>query len=327
MRELLVVAEHRRGELREVTFEVLGLARSLAEHIGASVACALLGFNVSGYAEKLAEYADKVLLVEHELLKEFNSDAYQKVLASMIKGRKPFLVVMGHTSMGIELAPRLAAELKIPLATDCIEVKIKGGEVAVTRQMYGGKINAELALRSSETYVVTARPGTFPMEAAKPVKGEIVKAETPLLEETKRKRFIEYVEPPKAEVDITRADVIVSVGRGIKDAKNIPLADELAKALGGVLACSRPVVDKGWLPKDRQVGSSGKTVKPKLYLALGISGAFQHVMGMKGSQLIIAVNKDPNAPIFQVAHYGIVDDIFKIIPALKGEVAKIKGVG
>ncbi|MEM1537738.1 MAG: electron transfer flavoprotein subunit alpha/FixB family protein [Candidatus Nezhaarchaeales archaeon] len=325
MKEVLVLAEHRRGELREVTFEALGLARSLAETSGGAVTCVLLGFNVGGYAEKLSGYSDKVLLIEHELLKAFNSDVYQKVLAGLIRDRKPFIAIMGHTSMGIELAPRLAAELNLPLATDCVGVKVEGEELRVARQIYGGKINAELVLRRSETYLVTIRPGTFPMEAAKPVKGEVVRVDLPPLEEVKRKRFIEYVEPPKAEVDITRADIIVSVGRGIREAKNIPLADGLAKALGGVLACSRPVVDKGWLPKDRQVGSSGKTVKPKLYLALGISGAFQHVMGMKGSQLIIAVNKDPNAPIFQVAHYGVVEDLFKVIPALTSAIAKVKG--
>jgi electron transfer flavoprotein alpha subunit len=324
MRELMVIAEHRRGELREVTFECLGLARSLAGALDAQVACALLGLNVSGFGEVLASYADRVLVVEHEALKEFNSDVYGQALSSLIEGRRPFLVVMGHTAMGLELAPSLAVKLGVPLATDCVEVKVRGGEVFVTRQVYGGKVNVELALRSCETYMVTVRPGAFPMEAAKPVKGEVVRIQPPALE-VRRKRFLGYVEPPKAEVDITRADVIVSVGRGIRDAKNIPMVEELAKALKGVVGCSRPVADKGWLPKDRHIGMSGKTVKPKLYLALGISGAFQHVMGMNRSQLIIAVNRDPSAPIFKVAHYGVVDDLFKIVPALKNEIARVKG--
>jgi len=179
-------------------------------------------------------------------------------------------------------------------------------------------------LKPAETYIVTVRQAAFPAEETA-LNGEIVEMPSPLSEEIAEKRFIEYVLPPPGGVDITAAEVLVGIGRGIKDESNIPLVEELAKALGGVLACSRPIVDKGWLPNDRQVGTSGKTVKPKLYIALGISGAFQHVLGMKNSDLIIAVNKDPKAPIFNVADYGIVEDLFKVVPQLKDKILELKG--
>ncbi|RLF07053.1 MAG: hypothetical protein DRJ69_07490 [Thermoprotei archaeon] len=190
--------------------------------------------------------------------------------------------------------------------------------------MYGGKVNVKAVVRKAEGYLVTIRPGAF--EAGEPtLKGEVVKVPSPLTEEVAEKRFVDYILPPPGEVDITKADVVVAIGRGVKNEEDIEMMEELAKALGGVLACTRPIVDKGWLPSDRQVGTSGKTVKPKLYIALGISGAFQHVMGMKDSDLIIAVNKDPNAPIFNVAHYGVVDDLLKIVEALKQQLRRAGG--
>jgi electron transfer flavoprotein alpha subunit len=187
--------------------------------------------------------------------------------------------------------------------------------------MFGGKVNVKAAARRAETYITTVRQATFaPQKPSPPANGQIMETPTPLTEEITEKRFIQYVLPPPGGVDITAAEKLVGVGRGIKDAANVPIVDELAKTLGGVLACSRPIVDKGWLPTDRQVGTSGKTVKPKLYLALGISGAFQHVLGMKSSDLIIAVNKDPKAPIFSFADYAIVEDLFKVVPPLKNKI-------
>jgi electron transfer flavoprotein alpha subunit len=212
----------------------------------------------------------------------------------------------------------------MPLATDCIDLEFENETLTVTRQMYGGKVNVKAVLRKAESYIVTVRQAAFPAEKES-MNGKIIEVPSPLSEEIAEKRFIEYVLPPPGGVDITAAEVLVGIGRGIKDVSNIPLAEELAKALGGALACSRPIVDKGWLPSDRQVGTSGKTVKPKLYIALGISGAFQHVLGMKNSDLVIAVNKDPNAPIFSVADYGIVEDLFKIVPSLTNKIRELKG--
>jgi len=319
--EALVVAEHRLGALRDVTYELLNLPSQLPGL--STTTCALLGFNVDSLAKELASYADEVLYLDSEPLKHFNSEVYAEALTDLIKGRRPRLVVLGHTSMGIELAPSLAIRLNMPLATDCLGVELVEEGLRVTRQFYGGKVVAHMELPKAEGYVVTLRPGVISPAKPRKAPGKVTKIDL-TLSEPKAKRTVGYVEPPPAEVDITKSAIIVSVGRGIKDAKNIPMVEELAKMMGGVLACSRPIVDKGWLPKDRQVGSSGKTVKPKLYLALGISGAFQHVMGMKDSELIIAVNKDPNAPIFNVAHYAVVDDLFKVVEALKEQLKRLR---
>ena len=307
--------------MRDVTFEMLTKAREVCEKTGSRLTAVLLGSGVREHAKSLAEYAESVVLVEDPRLENFNSEAYRRVLSPLITQRKPLLMLMGHTSYGVDLAPRLAAALKLPLATDCVDLALENGVFTVTRQTHGGKVNVKASARKAETYLATVRQATFPpRKPSPPVNGQVAEAASPLTEDVAEKRFIGYLLPPPGGVDITAAEKLVGVGRGIKDAANVPLVDELAKALGGVLACSRPIVDKGWLPTDRQVGSSGKTVKPKLYLALGISGAFQHVLGMKGSELIIAVNKDAKAPIFSFADYGVVEDLFKVVPALKSKV-------
>ncbi|RLI43198.1 electron transfer flavoprotein subunit alpha/FixB family protein [Candidatus Bathyarchaeota archaeon] len=325
MREIFVLTEHRRGQIRDVTFEMLTKGRELAEETNTELTAVLLGKDVKEYTKTLSEYANRVLVVEDTKLENFNSEAYQKVLANLINEHKPLLTMMGHTSYGVELAPSLATALNIPLATDCIDLTFEKETFFVTRQMYGGKVNVRAVVRKSESYIATVRPATFQPQKPESMNGEIKEIASPLTEEITEKRFIEYVLPPPGGVDITAADVLVGIGRGIKDEKNLPMMEELAKALGGALACSRPIIDKGWLPSDRQVGTSGKTVKPKLYLAVGISGAFQHVLGMKNSDLIIAINKDPNAPIFSFADYGVVDDLFKIVPQLKEKIYELKG--
>ena len=325
MREIFVLTEHRRGQIRDVTFEMLTKGRELAEETNTELTAVLLGKDVKEYTKTLSEYANRVLVVEDAKLENFNSEAYQKVLANLINERKPLLTMMGHTSYGVELAPSLATALNLPLATDCIDLTFENETFFVTRQMYGGKVNVRAVVRKSESYIATVRPATFQPQKPESMNGEITEIASPLTEEITEKRFIEYVLPPPGGVDITAADVLVGIGRGIKDEKNLPMMEELAKALGGALACSRPIIDKGWLPSDRQVGTSGKTVKPKLYIAVGISGAFQHVLGMKNSDLIIAINKDPNAPIFSFADYGVVDDLFKIVPQLKEKIYELKG--
>lgn len=325
MTEILVLAEHRRGEVRDITLEMLTKGRELAKESKMGLTAVLLGKGVEDHAKTLSEYAEKVLLVEDVKLENFNSETYKKALTSLIDERRPLLIMMGHTSFGVDLAPRLAASLRLPLATDCIDLALEGETFTVTRQMYGGKVNVKARLRKAEGYIVTIRQAAFEPEKSA-TKGKIERRPCPFEEEISEKRFVEYVLPPPGGVDITAADKLVGVGRGIKDEGNLAVVEDLAKSLGGVLACSRPIVDKGWLPNDRQVGTSGKTVKPKLYIALGISGAFQHVIGMKNSDLIIAVNKDPKAPIFNFADYGIVEDLFKIVPSLKDKVSELKGL-
>ncbi|MGC8896155.1 MAG: electron transfer flavoprotein subunit alpha/FixB family protein [Candidatus Bathyarchaeia archaeon] len=326
MTEIFVLAEHRQGQIRDITYEMLTKAKETAEKANMGLTAVILGKEVKEKAKALSEYARKVLVVEDAKLENFNSDAYQKALTSLIKEYKPTLTLIGHTSYGIELAPRLAAALNLPLATDCIDLAWEGDTLTVTRQMYGGKVNVKATMRKAESYMVTVRQAAFAAQKpATPINGEIIEKPSPLAEEVTTKRFIQYILPPPGGVDITAAEKLVGIGRGIKDQSNIPLVEDFAKTIGAVLACSRPIVDKGWLPSDRQVGSSGKTVKPKLYIAVGISGAFQHVLGMKNSDLVIAINKDPNAPIFSFADYGVVEDLFKIVPSLKNKIYEMKG--
>lgn len=325
MAEIVVLAEHRQGQVRDITYEMLTKARELAAKTSAEVIAVMLGKNMKEHAKAIAEYAKSVLVVEDEKLEDFNSEAYRTILTKLIAEHKPILLMMGHTSYGVDLAPRLAAALNLPLATDCIDLIFEGDTLKVTRQMYGGKVNVNVTVRKAETYVATIRQATFaPQKPTPPETGQITEIPSPLTEEIQEKRFIQYLLPPPGGVDITAAEKLVGVGRGIKDAANIQIVEQLAKTMGAVVSCSRPIVDKGWLPTDRQVGTSGKTVKPKLYLAVGISGAFQHILGMKGSDLIIAINKDPKAPIFSFADYGIVDDLFKVVPALNNKIAEIR---
>jgi electron transfer flavoprotein alpha subunit len=324
MKEIIVIAEHRRGELRDVTWEMLSKGRQLAESTSAELSVALLGKGMNLLADGLKPKVKRVLLIEDPRLEAFNPETYKKVLIQLITERKPFLTLIGHTAMGMDYAPRLAASLKMPLATDCIGMEAKDETFSLVRQLYGGKVNAEVSFAKKGPFMVTVRPGAFPVVEKGPLAGEIVSIPSPLTDEGLARRFVEFVEAAAGEVDITQADVLVSVGRGIKEEANIPIVKELADALGAPLACSRPVVDKKWLPKGCQVGTSGKTVKPKVYIAVGISGAFQHVAGMKGAGTIIAINKDPKAPIFSVAQYGIVGDLFKIVPVIKDKIKELK---
>ncbi len=320
MKDIFVLVEHRQGEMRDVTLEMLSGAAAL----GGTVVAVLLGQGVDDFAGKVAGYADKVLVVDDAMFANYNSEAYQKALSALIKEHGPGLILMGHTGQGVDLAPALAVELGLPLVTDVTALEMEGDKPKPTRTFYGGKLDAHMALKDADAYMLTIREATF--QAVEPAKsGEILKVANPVTEEIAYRKFIEYVEAAVGEVDITQSAMLVAVGRGIREDKNMPLMEELAAAMGADLAASRAVVDAGWLPSDRQVGISGKTVKPKLYLAVGISGAFQHVTGMKGAEVIVAINKDPDAPIFGIADYGIVDDLFKVVPKLIEKVKEIKG--
>lgn len=324
MNEIIVVAEHRAGELRDVTFEMLYKANQLGKSIGAEVSAVILGKGVKKFAETLGKKANHVFMIEDERLEFYNSEPYEKVLMEFIRERNPYLILIAHTAMGMDFAPSLSIKLNIPLLTDCIGIDFENGNFILTRQIYGGKVNASMTFNKKPPYMVTVRQGAFPVKEDFSISADIQGISSPLKEEAFSRRFIQYVEAAIGEVDITQADILVSVGRGIKDAQNIPLVKELADALGGTLACSRPVVDKKWLPKERQVGTSGKTVKPKVYIAIGISGAFQHVSAIKGAGTIIAINKDPKAPIFNVAHYGIVGDLFKVVPLIRDKLREMR---
>ncbi|MDY6916437.1 MAG: electron transfer flavoprotein subunit alpha/FixB family protein [Chloroflexota bacterium] len=323
MGDILVVAEHRGGQLAAVSLEMLSKGRELANHCGGQVAAVVIGKDADRYARRLAQHADTVVVVDHHGLEDSPAEPSQRVLSSIVSERKPKLVLMGHTSFAMDLAPALAVELGAALATDCLDVSARDGVFRVTTAPYNGKVRAVYAFAPSDIIIVTGRAGSFPVEQAQG-QGDIEVLEYDVEQDGQRKVFEGYVEPEASDVDIAQAKVVVSVGRGIKDSDKLELAEELASALGGVVACSRPIVDYGWLPAGRQVGQSGKTVTPKLYVALGISGAFQHVVGLTGAKMIVAVNKDPHAPIFGVADYGIVGDLFEVVPALTQKVRELK---
>ncbi len=316
MGEILVLAEHRRGELRDITFEMLTMANRLAGENDLSVTTLFLGYESSDLSDRLKGACEKIIRMDDPELGNYNSEPYLAALEMVIKDRKPLLTLIGHTAMGMDLAPCLATRLSIPLATDCVEVSLVEGRLEVIRQIYGGKINAHLTMKAYDQYLISIRPGSAAAEAEQEKSGDMETISPPSWENLKGRRFIDYLEAALEDVDIAAADILVSIGRGIAKPENIAAAQEFADAIGATLACSRPVADKEWLPKSRQVGTSGKTVRPKIYIALGISGAFQHQAGMKNSETIIAVNKDSRAPIFNVAHYGIVDDMFKVLPLL-----------
>jgi electron transfer flavoprotein alpha subunit len=324
MADILALVEHRQGALRDITFELMACGRMLAEKTDSKLAAVVLGEGTDGFVDSLKTQAHRILVIDSPVFKEFNSESYKLALADIIRKESPFITLIGHTAFGMDLAPPLGVYLEIPFTTDCLDIEPAGGKVTVIRQMYDGKLDARVKLREARSYLVTLRTGMFPADDAG-LSAEVMKIDSPLTAEPDYRKFIEYIEPVIGDVDITKSDVVVGVGRGIKEQENIAMVEEFAQALGAVVGCTRPVVDAEWLPKDRQIGSSGKTIKPKLYVALGISGAFQHIAGMKGAETIIAINKDPNAPIFGEADFGIVDDLFKVLPVLKDKIVEIMG--
>lgn len=324
MADVLVVAEHRQGRMRDITFEALHKGRMVAQESGGTLYAALLGTQNSPLAEKLSSHADSVLLMQSDDFADYNSESYLAALHGLIAEYKPSIVLIAHSAFGMDFAPALAVRSNAPLVTDCLDFHLEEDRLKAKRSYYGGKIEATVTVKPAPLYFITLRAGSFPAEAPEPAQGEIVNCAPPSLTGLRDRKFIKYTEAETADVDITTADILVSIGRGIGKPENLPIAQELAEALKSPLSCSRPVADQKWLPKTRQVGSSGKTVKPKVYLAIGISGAFQHQAGMQGSDTIIAINKDPRAPIFKIAHYGIVEDLFKIAPVLTQKIREIK---
>jgi electron transfer flavoprotein alpha subunit len=288
------------------------------------VTAVVLGEKTDRIVEGLSGRADRIVVVQDELLKHFNADMYKEVLYHLIGEYHPLLTFIGHTSWGMDLAPGLSVKTGFPLASDCLDIVLENGDLKAIRELYSGKVYAKVAFKKSDGYLVTVRPGAFPPDKTEDRKTEVVTRSLPGDLSKPRKHFVEFVDTFAGEVDIAQADLLVSVGLGIGEKENIPLVEKLTNALGGVLACSRPIVDNKWLPKYRQVGTSGKSVKPKVYLALGISGAFQHVAGITGAGTVIAVNKDHKAPIFRVADYGVVNDLFTVIPALLERVKELK---
>jgi electron transfer flavoprotein alpha subunit len=318
MGEILVVVEHRQGEVRDITFEMLFKAGELCKNFSHTLTAVVLGGKGEPFIDEVAKRSDNVIYYEDDRLKNFSADLYKEVLNGLIEETRPFITLIGHSSWGMDLAPSLSVKTGYPLATDCVDILIEDGHPKVIRQIYSGKVFSKMSFKESDGYLITVRPGSFlPPETIEEKNGGVIKKDLPGDLPEMRKKFIEFMDSGAGEVDITQADLLVSVGRGIGEAENIEVMKELAERMGGVLACSRPVVDKNWLPKYYQVGTSGKSVKPKVYLSFGISGAFQHLAGITGAGTVIAINKDKKAPIFRVADYGVVDDLFKVADALK----------
>ena len=324
MSELFVIVEHRLGETRDITYEMLWKAGELAQKLSHTVTAIILGHDVKSLAETISDRADKIIIFDDERLKNFNADTHKEIIYTLIEESKPAFTLIGNTSWGMELAPCLSVKTGLPLATDCIDIIPKDDTIIAQRQMFNGKIFANVSFTEPKGCLITIRAGVFPKDKIGDRKAEIIQQDFPLADLPVKKSFVEFVEMAAGDVDITQAELLVSVGRGIGEEENISLIKELAEALGGVVSCSRPIVDKNWLPKYLQVGTSGKSVTPKVYIAVGISGAFQHLAGISGAGTVIAINKDPKAPIFRTADYGIVDDLFKIVPALKDKVVEIK---
>ena len=316
MARVFVVVEHRQGAIRDATFELITLARDLHAKFGLEPAALVIGGAVRPFAETLSRYVPETIVVEHETLEHFRYETHAAAIRSVIETETPLVTLCPHSAFGMELVPRLSVELSRPCATDCVQVEMDGLNLVVVRSIYNGKINSRISFAPSGGYLITVRSGSYAPAGEAGSVGKIRQWPQPSLGTPFKTEFLGYREAPAGAIDITQAPFILSIGRGIKDPENVPRAEALATKLGAVLACSRPVVDKKWLGKERQVGTSGRTVKPKVYLAMGISGAFQHLAGVKGSGAFIAVNRDPKAPIFRAADYGVVEDLFKVMNAL-----------
>lgn len=309
--DILVLVEHHAGELHDSVPELLGKARELAQAGGGEAVAVVLH---DGSAAEAASGlpADKVLSIEHPAFAQFLSEAYVLALAGVIADREPRLTLIANTTVGMDLAGSLSARTSSPLVAYCVGLELDGDVVVATSQVFGGKLHAEVELPGGIASVVA---GAFP-PAAEGGGATVETVPAPDGLGDLHMRFLERIEPETADVDITAEEILVSVGRGIGGEENLELAEELAEALGGVVSASRPVADAGWLPKTRQVGKSGRKVKPKLYIACGISGAPEHLEGMRDAELVIAINTDGDAPIFDVAHYGTTEDLFDVLPAL-----------
>ncbi len=325
---ILAVLEQRGGILKKTAFELLGEARRLADQGGPSpVGALLIGAGASALADALGPAgADAVRVLEHADLAFYSGDGYARLVAGEVARLKPAVVLFPASAMGKDLAPRVAALLGAPLASDCVALEVENGALIATRPVFAGKARARVKLSADAGVPALAslRPNVFtapPPKSGRTASKEVVPADPGVL----RDRVREVVAAATAKVDLTEADVIVAGGRGLKGAEHWHLVEELAQALGAATGASRAVVDAGWRPHGEQVGQTGKTVNPTLYIACGISGAIQHLAGMSSSKVIVAVNKDPDAPIFKVADFGIVGDLFEVLPRMTEEFKKLKG--
>ncbi len=316
--DIFVVVEHRDGSVTESAYELLGAARQLASAAGGEPVALVCASGAGPIVAQLGA-ASRVIAVDDPSLADFSPSTYQAALAPIVRDRAPMLVLVPNTGSGMDVAAGLSVLTGLPLAAYAVGVAVEAGEPVVTSQLYAGKLEARVRFEGGRG-ICTVVAGTFPAAAGQ-IGGSPACETVPLPATDGRVRFTRLIRPEAGDVDITRQTVLVSIGRGIGEPENIAMVEELAKALGGAVSSSRPIADAGWLPRSRQVGKSGLKVKPKLYLALGISGAPEHLEGMRDAELIVAVNSDPRAPIFGTAHYGAVADLLDVVPALTQRLA------
>lgn len=326
--DVLVFVEHQGGKITRPTWEALAAGQHLAQALGVEVRAVVLGAKASELAREVAAAElSEVIALDSPLLADYTPDGYSLALRSLIAERQPRFVVFSHTYQVRDFAPKLAAALNRGFISDCLEYRAEGGRLTFVRQVFQGKFNADVEFQGEPPCLVSFQAGSFREDSVRrgAASAAIAPAPAALAPDQIRTKPGERFREAKQAVDLTQAEIIVAVGRGIKAPENLELVRKLADALGAEIGASRPICDGGWLPMDRQVGSSGQTVAPKLYLALGISGAIQHQVGMKASRTVVAINKDKEAPIFEVSTYGVVGDLFEIVPSLIDEIKKVKG--
>ena len=322
MSGILVVTEQRAGAWNRMSFETLAAGREIAAKTGTTVEAAVLGHGVGALAGELSRSGvQRVHAVEHPLLAAYTADAYTAALEQLIHAASPSTILFPHTYQVRDYAPKLATRFRQILVSDAIAIRVDSGAPVFVRQLFQGKLNADVKPSGSPVFA-SLQAGAFRADPTEAPPAPVETVTPQLTPDMIRAKPDEPFRESARAVDLTAAPIIVSVGRGIKEKENIPIVEELAKALGGELAASRPICDNGWLPMERQVGSSGQTVSPKVYLAVGISGAIQHLVGMKGAKTIVAINKDPDAPIFSIAHYGIVGDLNDVVPMMVRAIRK-----
>lgn len=319
-RGVWIFAEQRNGEIMPITYELLEVGRKLADALGVELSALLFGNGLRKKAEAMLNYElDKIYLVEHPLLAYYRTGPYTRAMVDLVRQKRPEVILMGATSTGRDLAPRVATRLKTGLTADCTGLEIEKGtrNLIQTRPALGGNIMASIISPHHRPQMATVRPRV--MKKARPSgnrRGEIIEVKLDFTQEDKMVEVVKFIKEEREIEDLQEAEIIVSGGRGLGKAENFSLIRKLARLLGGAVGASRAVVDAGWIPSYHQVGQTGKTVQPKLYIACGISGAIQHQVGMRNSEIIVAINKDPNAPIFDIATYGIVQDLHKFLPVL-----------
>jgi electron transfer flavoprotein alpha subunit len=327
--EIWVFAEHQDGKVRKTALELLGKGGELATAARTELAALVLGSGVDGIAKELTAYADKVYHWDDPLLERYNSDCYCQVIAGLAKKELPNIILAGATFLARDLFPRLAGWLDTGIAVDCLSLALGAdGLLTARRPLFGGKVLADVVCRQGRPQIALIRPNTFPLpDAERSPKGKVLPVKVDVDPTQVRLEVLEVARAAKERLDLTEAEVIVTGGRGMKGAENFRLLDDLADVLNATVGATRGVVDSGWRPHDDQVGKSGKTVSPKLYFAVGLSGAIHHVMGMDTSKVVVAINKDPQAPIFQYADYGVVGDLFEVLPLLTAALKKELGKG